>query len=247
DYERDVGPLPHGTLAVWKLVQSCLITPSPKFEGIVAQGTQALLEAKSHSAAASELGSGSKTDSEEEVSELGAMEQKKKKLGIEEVEGAMAQLQIKHKNEEVNKWPPPEWPPPCVPSETFPTVPPNDRPPPYASSGANRQQMWRAISQFKPQPAAFPVYVDQHGARYHQPLDWSLVKQLKEAVLSYGPQASFTVGLLESLGQSSMAPEDWMQLCKAILSGGQYLTWKAAWQEYSQETARRNQQAGNAA
>ncbi|RWS19020.1 endogenous retrovirus group K member 5 Gag polyprotein-like isoform X1, partial [Leptotrombidium deliense] len=65
DHERDVGPLPKGTLAVWKLVQSCLVTPSPKFEGIVTQGTQALMEVKDQSAAASEIGSGSGTDTDE--------------------------------------------------------------------------------------------------------------------------------------------------------------------------------------
>ncbi|RWS15189.1 endogenous retrovirus group K member 5 Gag polyprotein-like protein, partial [Leptotrombidium deliense] len=112
---------------------------------------------------------------------------------------------------------------------------------------ANRQHMWRAISQFKPQPAAFPVYVDPQGAHYHHPLDWSLVKQLKEAVISYGPQASYTVSLIETLGQSAMTPDDWEHLCKATLSGGQFLIWKAAWHEFSQETARANLQAGNAA
>ncbi|RWS18086.1 endogenous retrovirus group K member 5 Gag polyprotein-like protein, partial [Leptotrombidium deliense] len=41
-----------------------------------------------------------------------------------------------------------------------------------------------------------------------------------------------------------MAPNDWKNLWKAVLTGGQYLGWKTACQEISTEVAHRNATAG---
>ena len=45
---------------------------------------------------------------------------------------------------------------------------------------------------------AFPVFQDQQGQKYHEPLDWKVVQRLKESVLTYGVQAAFTVTQVES-------------------------------------------------
>ena len=41
-----------------------------------------------------------------------------------------------------------------------------------------------------------------------------------------------------------MTPFDWQNLCKAVLSGGGYLTWKAAYIEHAVEQAEANAAAG---
>ena len=84
----------------------------------------------------------------------------------------------------------------------------------------------------------FPVFEDPGSQqRYHQPLDFKIVKQLKEADMSYGPQATFTLLIVESIGAMNLTPDDWGNVSRATLSGGQYLVWKPAWQEYSSDTA----------
>uniref|UniRef100_A0A8C7AY86 CCHC-type domain-containing protein n=1 Tax=Neovison vison TaxID=452646 RepID=A0A8C7AY86_NEOVI len=131
-----------------------------------------------------------------------------------------------------------------------PTAPPYEWPPPYRSSCSRTchcptciAQNWREV--LGPERGFFPVMEDQNQQRYHQPLDFKLVKQLKEAVMSYGPQAAFTVSLVEAIGSLFLTPEDWGNLAKAVLTGGQYLEWKIQNQEKCQDTARRNTAAGN--
>ena len=86
---------------------------------------------------------------------------------------------------------------------------------------------------------------DQNQQRFHQPLDFKLIKQFKEAVTTYGPQAAYTLSLLEAVGSMNLTPDDWTNMAKPTLSGGQYLIWKTAWQECISETARRNAASGN--
>lgn len=50
---------------------------------------------------------------------------------------------------------------------------------------------------------------------------------------------------MESVASLNLTPDDWANVARAALSGGQYLTFKTAWQEFSQDTARRNAAAGN--
>lgn len=70
------------------------------------------------------------------------------------------------------------------------------------------------------------------------------MKQLKEATLNYGAQAPFTLSLMESFVPLNLAPGDWQQLCRAALSGGDYLIWRGEFQERCSQTAQRNVQAG---
>ncbi|XP_077889182.1 endogenous retrovirus group K member 6 Gag polyprotein-like [Ictidomys tridecemlineatus] len=95
-----------------------------------------------------------------------------------------------------------------------------------------------------PQRFACPVLEHAGGQRIHHALDFKTVKQLKEAVTTYGPQAPFTVSMVESITNLDMTPADWDGVCKSVLNGGQYLLWKVANEEFCRETARRNAAAG---
>ena len=50
--------------------------------------------------------------------------------------------------------------------------------------------------------------------------------------------------MVESLAASNLTPSDWQQLCRAVLSGGDYLLWRGEYQENCLQTARLNAQAG---
>ncbi|XP_044931738.1 igE-binding protein-like [Mustela putorius furo] len=161
-------------------------------------------------------------------------------LKLKVKEGAIVQLQTKEVVDNLD----------LMPTRPAPTAPPYEGPPPYKPCctkacycASCTAQNWREV--LGPEKGFFPVMEDQHQQRYHQPLDFKLVKQLTEAVMSYGPQAAFTVSLVETLGSLYLTPEDWSNLARAVLSGGQYLEWKIQNQDNCQDTARRNAAAGN--
>ena len=74
---------------------------------------------------------------------------------------------------------------------------------------------------------AFPVVkiIDQQNnrVRQYQTLDFKLIKELKTAVVQYGPSAPFTQALLDMVVESHLNPLDWKTPCKATLSGGGFL------------------------
>ena len=96
---------------------------------------------------------------------------------------------------------------------------------------------------------AFPVVevVDQQDTRgrHYQTLDFKLIKELKAAVVQYGPSAPFTQALLDTVVESHLTPLDWKTLSKATLSGGDFLLWDSEWRDASKKTAASNAQAGN--
>jgi hypothetical protein len=59
---------------------------------------------------------------------------------------------------------------------------------------------------------AFPVVkvIDQQytRARHYQTLDFKLIKDLKPAVVQYGPSASFTQVLVDKVVESHLTPLD---------------------------------------
>jgi hypothetical protein len=60
-------------------------------------------------------------------------------------------------------------------------------------------------------------------------LDFKLIKELKMAVVQYGPSATFIQALLDIVVESHLSPLDWKTLCKAALSGGDFLLWDSEW------------------
>ncbi|XP_010634502.1 endogenous retrovirus group K member 10 Gag polyprotein-like [Fukomys damarensis] len=79
----------------------------------------------------------------------------------------------------------------------------------------------------------------------HRPLEFKLIKELKLAVNQYGTNAPFTTVIFESLSGQWLALGDWKAICKAALSGGDYLLWWT-YTEKCKEMAHRNRQAGMA-
>lgn len=126
-------------------------------------------------------------------------------------------------------------------------------PPPYNPSAPGGEgeasfndQVWRearglGLSQ------AFPVFQNNAGNRYHEPLDFKTVKNLAESVRAYGITVAFTVAMVEGLHRYAMTPGDWQSLVKACMNPGQYLDCKAYYLELANEQAARNRVAGNAA
>ena len=43
---------------------------------------------------------------------------------------------------------------------------------------------------------SYPVYADANQQRYHEPLDFKVIKSLAESVRTYGIMASFTIARL---------------------------------------------------
>ena len=101
-------------------------------------------------------------------------------------------------------------------------------PPPYASSTAAYRrtfcpEVWKEV---RFSLLGCPVFTDQTGQRYQEPLDFKVIRNLAESVRTYGLSASYTVAQVEALNRQCMTPSDWAGLVKACLSPGQYLDWK---------------------
>ncbi|KAL0598126.1 Gag polyprotein [Plecturocebus cupreus] len=93
-------------------------------------------------------------------------------------------------------------------------------------------------------PAFFPVIevVNNQGnpIRNRKSIPPKTLKELKEAVAQYGPIAPYTISLIENLTISALPPTDWVRLTKACLSGGDYLLWRANYEDGAYEQAERN-------
>ena len=78
-----------------------------------------------------------------------------------------------------------------LPEPSAPLLP---SPPPYKDVGDKRgkpslhAKVWKNVFTIV---GAFPVFQDQQGQRYHEPLEWKVVQRLKESVSTYGVQAAF--------------------------------------------------------
>ena len=72
-------------------------------------------------------------------------------------------------------------------------------------------------------PILFPVLEDAQQRRYYEPLPFKQIKQLKQACAQYGPTAPFTMSIIENLNSQYLPPNDWKQVSRACLSGGDYL------------------------
>ena len=71
-----------------------------------------------------------------------------------------------------------------------------------------------------------------------------MIKELKQACALYGPTALYTVSLVEALAARWMPPHDWKTVAKACLSGGQYVLWRAEYDDLAQKQANTNQKYG---
>ncbi|XP_056669683.1 endogenous retrovirus group K member 8 Gag polyprotein-like [Monodelphis domestica] len=72
-------------------------------------------------------------------------------------------------------------------------------------------------------------------------LKFKQIKDLHSAVKNYGLNAPFTLSILEGLGgEGHLLPSEWTKVIQSVLSRGQFLTWKAEFQERVENQAKLN-------
>ena len=76
-----------------------------------------------------------------------------------------------------------------------------------------------------------PVFEDANCRRYHGPVPFKQLKELKQACEQYGPTAPFTIAIIESHASQYLPPNDWKAVARACLSGGDYLLWRSEYGE----------------
>ncbi|MEJ1277878.1 hypothetical protein NN561_008797 [Cricetulus griseus] len=85
--------------------------------------------------------------------------------------------------------------------------------------------------------------INPQSQREHAPLNFKDIKQLKEAVVAYGPHAPFTLAIFESFAALNGTPvigSNYVELrCR-----GDYLIWRGEYQELCNQTAQRNTAVG---
>ena len=82
-------------------------------------------------------------------------------------------------------------------------------------------------------PQLFPIQRQQDdnviNVQY-TPLEYKFFKNLKVAVVQYGPQSPFVLAMLESLGKGKLIiPLDWESIALAVLEGSQWLQLHSWW------------------
>ncbi|XP_063101026.1 endogenous retrovirus group K member 113 Gag polyprotein-like [Cavia porcellus] len=133
------------------------------------------------------------------------------------------------------------------------------RPLSYAPPPAGRyfyRRLWqggRLFHEVHPPPGMdsdpyeiFPVQVAMgQGRNVREPFEIKQIRELKNAVTTFGPTAPYTIAMLENLSSGPLTPADWIQLAKACLPSGGYLDWRAWYAESSAEQAERNANRGD--
>ncbi|GAB0208645.1 endogenous retrovirus group K member 10 Gag polyprotein-like [Grus japonensis] len=88
------------------------------------------------------------------------------------------------------------------------------------------------------QPNRPPEYV-------HLPYD--VIKEVRKSIKEYGLQASFTMNLLQVIGESYvLTPLDWKSILRLVLSAAQYSVWFSEYRELVQVQVMNNLTAGTA-
>ena len=78
-------------------------------------------------------------------------------------------------------------------------------------------------------------------------LKFKPLKDLNTAVKNYGPNAPFTVSMLEALSRGGyLTPTEWFRVTQAVLTRGQFLSWKADFLDRCQSLTRQNQRDSKA-
>jgi hypothetical protein len=89
--------------------------------------------------------------------------------------------------------------------------------------------------------AAAPKALLQEMTEYRR-LKFKPLKDLNTAVKNYGPNAPFTVSMLEALSRGGyLTPTESFRVTQVVLTHGQFLSWKANFLDRCQSLARQNQ------
>ena len=126
-------------------------------------------------------------------------------------------------------------------------------PPPYEGKrpplGVSQRRVFSSPEdEFDPHlEACFSVIFEERDGRdvpSWEPLSMKLIKELKQACALYGATAPYTLTLLDALAARWMIPYDWKTVAKASLSGGQYLLWRAEYEDLARKQASANRRYG---
>ncbi|XP_069867397.1 endogenous retrovirus group K member 6 Gag polyprotein-like [Dipodomys merriami] len=94
--------------------------------------------------------------------------------------------------------------------------------------------------------AAFPVFENPTtNERTFEPVSYTQLKDLVEAVRSYGVTANYTTALLLRLTVHAMTPTDWFEVARTCLNHGQYLDFRSIAQDKAQAQYRQNIRDGH--
>lgn len=100
---------------------------------------------------------------------------------------------------------------------------------------------------------AFPVVIREREAptaehpdgiyeAVHEPFSFKLLKELKQAVLQFGPTSPYTIGLLRGIDDGNrLIPIDWNALAKTCLAPSQFLQFKTWWIDGAETQGKYNQ------
>lgn len=72
-------------------------------------------------------------------------------------------------------------------------------------------------------------------------LHFKQLEKLNSAIRNHGPNAPFTLSLLESLsGGGYLTPNEWLTVAQSILTRGQFLSWQDDWADCCRSQAQAN-------
>ncbi|KAL0611424.1 Gag-Pro polyprotein [Plecturocebus cupreus] len=78
------------------------------------------------------------------------------------------------------------------------------------------------------------------AVRRYEPIPPKALRDLKDAVTQYGPTAPYTLMILDNLCIVALPPGDWGRLAMACLSGGDFLLWKAYYEDAAFDQSSQN-------
>jgi len=139
--------------------------------------------------------------------------------------------------------------PPPISSRTGPIKPTILPPPPYQSGKFPISIPWRRAfsvpgEKFQLQ-ACFPLIFDnderEQKAINWEPVSFQLVKELKNACISYGPKAPYMMQLVKNLAGQWLTPREWKTIARACLSRGHFILWKSEYDDLARIYAFSNQ------
>lgn len=77
----------------------------------------------------------------------------------------------------------------------------------------------------------FPIVSMDNGDPVQETISFKIVKELKESTSKYDPTSPYVLSLVENLAGTWLTPANWFILTKSCLTGGQFLLFKANYED----------------